>query len=105
MEAFDSDPVFSDDHIDNIFIEGSLRDNSLSSSMMFAGEQSKITVSVQFQRVCDTNFYGVDCLTRCIAADNDVDGHYTCDSQNGSRICLSGYSNPISNCIESELIK
>ena len=82
--------------MDDIFVEGSLRDSALSSAMTFTG--GRVSVTVQFQRTCDANYYSVSCFTYCVPADNDADGHFTCNASDGSKLCLPGYSNPDINC-------
>ena len=93
------DDVIQDDHLDFIFVEGYLRNNSLSLPMTFTGFENaaELSVTVRFQRVCDDNFHGVACTTFC----DPTNGSYEC-SANGSKICLPGYGNPDNNCLESE---
>ncbi|PAA61446.1 hypothetical protein BOX15_Mlig022047g1, partial [Macrostomum lignano] len=45
---------------------------------------------------CYTNFYGQDCNTYCVAQNDDVNGHYTCDS-NGRRVCMIGFTGTLCN--------
>ncbi|ELU13051.1 hypothetical protein CAPTEDRAFT_220327 [Capitella teleta] len=40
---------------------------------------------------CDANFYGARCATRCVPADDDLRGHYTCNVYDGSKICGPGW--------------
>ena len=87
--------------MDDIFVEGSLRDAVLSPAMTFTG--GRVSVTVQFQRTCDANYYGVSCFTYCVPANNDADGHFTCDASDGSKLCLPGYSNPDNNCRDGKL--
>ena len=71
--------------------------------MTITGAHNRVSVTVQFQRTCDANYYGVSCFTYCVPADNDADGHFTCDASDGSKLCLPGYSNPDNNCRDSKL--
>ena len=103
IQALDDNPFSIFSYLDDIFIESSLRDAALSSAMTFTGVQNRVSVTVQFQRTCDANYYGVSCFTYCVPADNDTDGHFTCDASDGSKLCLPGYSNPDNNCQESKL--
>ncbi|EDO35570.1 predicted protein, partial [Nematostella vectensis] len=45
---------------------------------------------------CDTNYYGPTCGTYCIPRDDNYNGHYTCDSNTGNKICRSYWTG--SNC-------
>ena len=43
--------------------------------------------------MCQQDYYGVDCTTFCLAQNDDVNGHYTCNSD-GSIQCREGFKNP-----------
>ena len=58
---------------------------------------SDVTFTVSFSLTCPANFYGSDCSTYCRPANSSDRGHYTCLSD-GSRQCLPGYQNEITNC-------
>ena len=50
--------------------------------------------------LCDENYYPPDlCNVQCIPQDNSF-GHYTCDPESGDRVCLEGYTNPLTFCVE-----
>ena len=57
-----------------------------------------------FNASCAMSYYGENCSTFCVGANNDAQGHYTCDD-NGGVVCLEGYvnwpssSNRCSRCI------
>ena len=51
---------------------------------------------------CEDNWYGSSCSTECVARD-DQDGHYTCDKDNGAKICKRGWSGP--DCLNGKLKK
>ena len=53
---------------------------------------------LNFELECEDNFHGSDCGTFCVSRD-DTFGHFTCDS-NGGIVCLSGFTNPSTNCTE-----
>ena len=99
LQAFDED-VSVDDFLDNIFIEGSLNDSTLSPVTTVSGSRSRVKMRVQFQRVCQANYYNVNCSTFCLAADDNTGGHYTCNERDGSKLCLQGYEGV--DCLESK---
>ena len=47
---------------------------------------------------CNSNFYGSECTTYCVSTNNNQ-GHYTCDSTTGQKICLQGWDNPGNDCL------
>ena len=50
--------------------------------------------------LCDENYYPPDlCNVQCIPQDNSF-GHYTCDPESGDRVCLEGYTDPSTFCVE-----
>ena len=65
------------------------------------GTYNMAALSFNFRAVCKENYYDSDCsvLSFCEPQDDDTLGHYNCDS-NGTLVCLTGYQNPASNCME-----
>ena len=52
--------------------------------------------------LCDENYYPPDlCNVQCIPQDNSF-GHYTCDPQSGNIVCLEGYTDPLTFCVNNE---
>ena len=51
------------------------------------------------QQVCVENYYGSNCTVFCEDSDDDITGHYYCDDD-GNRVCLDGYQNPSTNCVD-----
>ena len=50
--------------------------------------------------LCDENYYPPDlCNVQCISQDNSF-GHFTCDPQSGDKVCLEGYTDPSTFCVE-----
>ena len=48
---------------------------------------------------CEPNYYPRNsCSVMCIPRNNS-EGHYTCDSVTGDKICLEGYKDPSTNCV------
>lgn len=90
------------DIVDNIFIVPSIsavpspRD-PFSDTMTFSGSISHIQVA--FRLTCSPDLYGSDCSVYCVDT-NDTSGHFSCDPVTGDRICLGGYQNPSTDCIE-----
>ena len=53
------------------------------------------------KRISNNNYtllISADCSVHCVETDN-ADGHYDCD-HDGNRVCLDGYRNASSDCIE-----
>ena len=68
---------------------------------MLTGEFGKVQLIISYEVRCQQNYYSTDCSTYCVPSDNSM-GHYNCDPSNGNKICLPGYQNPVTNCIEGE---
>ena len=68
----------------------------------YTGIRNRVTFQVRFRVMCQLNYYGADCSRFCVAK-NNVNGHYTCNSDGFIR-CLEGFENPQNNCKDSELI-
>ena len=60
-----------------------------------------VIIDMRFRVMCEQDYYGADCTTFCLAQDDDVNGHYTCNSD-GSIQCRDGFKNPSNNCTEGE---
>ena len=101
VRAMDDDAGFSsDDHLDNIFINGALQvSNDFTEVMEYRGIWNRVTVGMSFRVRCQNNYYGADCDTFCVAQDDDENGHYTCNSD-GSIQCREGFEDTSNECIE-----
>jgi hypothetical protein len=51
------------------------------------------SISIRLTTFCDNNWYDAGCNTNCVPQDS-CDGHYTCNSLTGNKICLPGFSGP-----------
>ena len=50
--------------------------------------------------LCDENYYPPDlCNVQCISQINSF-GHYTCHPKSGDKVCLEGYTDPSTLCVE-----
>ena len=105
IRARDEDePVGRDDDLDDIFINQSREPNTgYSPVAQYPGNSGKVSVDLRYQVYCQSNYYGRDCATFCEAQNDDVNGHYTCNSADGSVQCRAGYENPSNNCRDSKL--
>ena len=105
IKARDSDPGLSgDDDLDDIFINRALELNSSFTEMEeYTGILNRVTFRAQFRVVCQQDYYGANCSTFCMGQNDNVNGHYTCNSD-GSIQCLEGFENPNNNCRDSKLI-
>ena len=94
IQAFDDDSgASSPDHLDNIIANANLAvDTGFSPVRTVSG--SRVTINMQFRVDCATNFFGSDCSVFCVPQDDDVNGHFTCDPTDGSRVCLSDFYGP-----------
>jgi hypothetical protein len=97
IEVEDYDSFNSDDHVDDVYVTITRApSSSFSSRRAYNGIHGNSRIELSFRVQCMANFYGSDCATRCVPRD-DSGGHYRCGS-NGERICLSGWSEPTSDC-------
>ena len=48
------------------------------------------SLSLKYKLYCNTNYYGSYCSVYCVAQDTNTNGHYTCHSRTGSKVCRSG---------------
>ena len=88
----------ADDHVDDVYIEMSLSPSSaFTSGQNFYGDHGHSRMEFSFRVQCSSNYYGSDCATYCVIT-NDSSGHYSCGA-NGEKICLSGWTDPATNCI------
>ena len=88
------DLINGDDDLDNIFIDQTLEVNSGFTQLEeYNGALNRVTVQMRFRVMCQQDYYGADCGTFCVAQNDDMNGHYTCNSD-GSIQCLEGFENP-----------
>ena len=106
IRARDEDkPIGSDDDLDDIFINQSIQPNTGYSSVTeYLGNSEKVSVHLRYRIYCQPNYYGTNCATFCMAQNDDMNGHYTCNSADGSIQCQDGYENPMNNCRDSKLL-
>ena len=104
IKARDEDkPIGRDDDLDDIYINRSRQPNPGYSQVAdYLGNNGKVSVRLRYRISCQTNYYGTNCATSCVARNDDVNGHYTCNSD-GSIRCRDGYENPSNNCRDSKL--
>ena len=103
IRARDEDNPGRDDDLDDIFISQSRQPNTgFSQEQEYFGAKRDVSIRLSYRITCQTNFYGSDCATFCLAQNDDFNGHYTCNSD-GSLQCRDGYENPSNNCRDSKL--
>lgn len=93
----------SSDLVDNIFIYPSVSatiPSSFSDPMTYSGIFNFSSIELAFNLTCGPDHYGPDC-TLCIET-NDTTGHYTCDTSTGEKVCLEGYQEPQTNCVNTD---
>ncbi|XP_062520807.1 delta-like protein A isoform X2 [Corticium candelabrum] len=59
--------------------------------------QQPLALTLQWQLLCDDDWYDSDCGTYCLAQ-NTTHAHYTCNTTTGNKICNAGYEHPSRNC-------
>ena len=86
----------SDSLIEKIYIyeETSVNSEISASATSYSGLGSSGELTAQFQVICTPNHYGSDCSTFC---QNGTGDNFTCD-ENGSRVCLAGWTDTDSYC-------
>ncbi|XP_033746116.1 protein jagged-2-like [Pecten maximus] len=69
--------------------------------------KKRTTLSVKVKTYCDKNYYGAACDTFCLPQ-NNTKGHYTCDKNDGKRVCLPGWQgtfcddNGVNECFDND---
>nr|APZ81095.1 Delta [Oopsacas minuta] len=92
VEVWDYDIAFGNDFIDKFVVDFTVTSlNTLSTSRTFTGAQGSV-MTIGKTLTCSNNYYGTLCSTFCVEHDNNVDGHYTCNPDDGSFVCLNGYT-------------
>ena len=80
--------------MDDVYVDITISPNEqFTTATNFYGVNGNSRVRLSFRVTCVTNYYGVNCATYCVAMDDDVNGHYSCDT-NGGKNCLDGWSGP-----------
>ena len=88
------DLINGDDDLDNIFIDQTLEVNSGFTQLEeYTGLLNRVTIQMRLRVMCQQDYYGADRGTFCVAQNDDMNGHYTCNSD-GSIQCLEGFENP-----------
>ena len=92
MEACDDDAI-NPDHLDDIFVDRLLAPDVgvLTNLEVYMGEMSRVTILLAFRVDCEDDFYGDNCSVFCVAQNSNLNGFFTCDEEDGSRICLLDY--------------
>ena len=94
ITALDYDPLSSDDVIDRHQQKVNVIPTSWVSptkwqQMTLGGNPS--TTTLQYSVQCNQDYYGPRCTSYCIARDDDLAGHYTCDKATGYKVCRAGW--------------
>ena len=64
------------------------------------GKNNIASLILRIRVVCNENYTGSDCGSMICEPQDDFSGHFTCDI-NGNKVCLPGYQNPRTNCVEA----
>ena len=96
----DRDDYPEDDHIDDIYINMNVGANSQPPSRpsTYVGVRGVVSVGLIVGVQCVEDFYGFDCSMHCVAQDSDQSGHYACNEDDGTLLCLQGFQNPENSC-------
>ena len=103
MKVVDDDPSFwgnRDDLVDKVFVDTFLSVSPDYRRYTLAGNNGHIVLD--FSVICEANYYGSHCTTYCVSK-NSGEGYYTCNSD-GTKRCLSGWSNPSGDCLTREIV-
>ena len=89
-----------DDPVDTLIVQVSSLTvgEDYTSASTYTGINGEGSLVLQFRVTCDETYYGADCTVKCIPADSDDEGHYSCASD-GSKDCLEGWSGAGTNCL------
>ena len=60
------------------------------------------TITISYLSFCSANYFSNDCSVYCLEGDSDITGYYTCDYNNGDKICKDGYTNPANDCRDQQ---
>ena len=75
------DLINSDDDLDDIFIDRTLEVSSNFTELeVYTGELNRVTIQMRFRVICQQDYYGADCSIFCVAQNDNMNGHYTCNS-------------------------
>lgn len=64
----------------------------------YVGVRGVVSVELSIGIQCVEDFYGFDCSRHCVPQDNDLNGHFACNEEDGTRLCLQGFQNPENSC-------
>lgn len=103
VDVTDIDTFNSDDHVDDIYAELTVSPNTqFTTQNNFYGDFGNSRISFSFRVMCSANYFGTDCATYCVPRDDASLGHYTCNSNTGSKICREGWTGV--DCLTRELL-
>ena len=72
---------------------------------VYVGERGNVAIDLSIRVQCLEDYYGADCFTFCLSQDNDQNGHFVCNAEDGTIACLDGFQDPENYCMETgELI-
>ena len=92
VQVEDGDSISANDLMDRFAIDFTVTSSSsLSSYVTFTGIYGS-TITVSKTLTCSANYYNSLCNMYCVAQNSDALGHYTCNPNDGSFVCNSGYS-------------
>ena len=68
---------------------------------VYVGERGNVAVDLSIRVQCLEYYYGADCFTFCLSQDNDQNGHFACNAEDGMITCLAGFQNPENDCLDT----
>ena len=91
------------DLIDEVFlpVQRAIPANS-GIAQTISGVNNIASLTLESSYTCaQPNSYGQNCSAFCQPNDDDTNGHYTCNSATGAKVCLAGYKDPSTNCLNA----
>ena len=63
VRVHDDDTLTADDLVEKVYVQmaGLWPSNSYTAATSYAGQHGQGSITLQFQVVCDTNYYGTNC--------------------------------------------
>ncbi|XP_062588350.1 protein jagged-1-like, partial [Saccostrea cucullata] len=98
VEIWDYDDLNDDDFIAFLYrVYSTYAGLNVTSAVMidFSLTSANTGLLLGLKVYCDEDYFGINCSTHCRSRDGNF-GHYNCDPNSGSKVCLKGWQG--TNC-------